>query len=165
MSAAQITRAEVEDFLFAEAALLDAWRLDEWLALFAEGATYEVPTAGASDDVSSVNNLFYIADDYERLKHRVRRLNKKTAHAEWPRSDGARAINNVRILDRDIAKGEIRVGCVFITYRAKNDVTETFFGHHIYVLKVDGGQIRIASKRTMLDMTSLHPQGRVSIIV
>ena len=28
------TRAEVEDFLFHESALLDAWNLDEWLTLF-----------------------------------------------------------------------------------------------------------------------------------
>jgi p-cumate 2,3-dioxygenase subunit beta len=31
-----ITRAEVEDFLFAEADLLDGWQLNEWLALFDE---------------------------------------------------------------------------------------------------------------------------------
>ena len=30
-----VTRAELEDFLYLEAALLDEWRLDEWLALFA----------------------------------------------------------------------------------------------------------------------------------
>ena len=32
MSAREVGRAEVEDFLFREAALLDEWRLDEWLA-------------------------------------------------------------------------------------------------------------------------------------
>ena len=41
------TRAQIEDFLYAEAALLDDWRLEEWFALFAPGAVYEVPTAGA----------------------------------------------------------------------------------------------------------------------
>ena len=35
---------EVEDFLYAEADLLDAWRYDDWLALFEEGARYEIPT-------------------------------------------------------------------------------------------------------------------------
>ncbi len=31
MSAKDITRSDVEDFLYEEAALLDEWRLDEWL--------------------------------------------------------------------------------------------------------------------------------------
>ena len=32
------SRAEVEDFLYHEAALLDEWRLDEWLALLTDDA-------------------------------------------------------------------------------------------------------------------------------
>lgn len=42
--AAALTRADVEDFLFFEAQLLDEWRLDEWEALLAEDATH--PTTG-----------------------------------------------------------------------------------------------------------------------
>src|SRR5450432_2981414 len=78
------TRAGVEDFLYAEAALLDEWRLDEWFALFAEGAVYEVPTAGAPEGDDPTKSLFYIADDYVRLRERVGRLKKKEAHAEYP---------------------------------------------------------------------------------
>ena len=40
----EIGRAQVEDFLYHEAALLDAWRLDEWLELLTEDATYRVPS-------------------------------------------------------------------------------------------------------------------------
>ena len=81
MSAAMstaISRAACEDLLYEEAALLDEWRLDEWLALFVEGATYEVPTAGAADNVQSTDTLFYIADDWHRLCQRVERLKKNT---------------------------------------------------------------------------------------
>src|ERR1700722_15133209 len=81
-------QADYERFLYDEAALLDEWRLDEWLALFVEGGTYEVPTAGASPTADSAESLFYIADDWNRLKHRVARLQKKTAHAEYPHSLG-----------------------------------------------------------------------------
>ncbi len=35
-----VTRAEVEDFLYREAALLDEWKLDEWEKLLADDATY-----------------------------------------------------------------------------------------------------------------------------
>ena len=37
-------RELVEDFLFKEAALLDEWRLDDWVNLFTEDARYVVPT-------------------------------------------------------------------------------------------------------------------------
>ena len=73
MSAAQranplsVSRIELEDFLYLEAALLDDWRLEEWLALFVEGAQYWVPTAGSAEDVDPSNSLFYVADDYFRL--------------------------------------------------------------------------------------------------
>ena len=40
---ATVTRPLVEDFLYKEAALLDEWRLDEWLTLFEPGATYDIP--------------------------------------------------------------------------------------------------------------------------
>ena len=38
-----IARTDVEDFLFAEAELLDEWRLPEWLELFTDDAKYYVP--------------------------------------------------------------------------------------------------------------------------
>jgi p-cumate 2,3-dioxygenase beta subunit len=158
-----LVRSDYEDFLFHEAALLDEWRLDEWLALFAEGATYDVPMAGAPDDADSSEELFYVSDDYARLQHRVRRLNKPGAHSEWPRSKIVHAISNVRILER--RGSEALIGSVFVTYRSKNDLTDTYFGHHRHLLRHDGAALRIVSKRSMLDMSSLRPQGRVSIIL
>jgi hypothetical protein len=40
---ATVSRSEVEDFLYAEAALLDTWSLDDWLLMYEEDAKYEVP--------------------------------------------------------------------------------------------------------------------------
>lgn len=59
---ASVTHGELEDFLFLEAALLDNWQLDEWLALFVEGARYFIPPAGADDDADPATSLFYVAD-------------------------------------------------------------------------------------------------------
>ena len=39
-----LTRAEAEDFLYQEAAILDEWRLRDWLALFTDDAQYWVPS-------------------------------------------------------------------------------------------------------------------------
>jgi p-cumate 2,3-dioxygenase beta subunit len=157
-----LTRARCEEFFFEETALLDAWRLDEWYDLFTEDAVYEVPMAGLPDSDSAVT-LFYIADDHRRLRHRVDRLNKTSAHAEWPRSVGLRMISNVRVLET--TPGGVRVDCKFTTYRTKNNVTDTYFGTHRYLLREIDGKIRIAAKRTILAMNALRPQGRVSIIL
>ena len=157
------SRSDCEDLLFHEAALLDEWRLEEWLDLFVEGATYEVPTTGRPETARSADELFYIADDWFRLNHRVARLMKPGAHSEWPRSLGARVISNVRVLSTD--DGGIRVGSVFTTYRSKDDRTDTFFGHHRHVLRDVGGTLKIASKMSLLAMGSLRPHGRISIIL
>jgi p-cumate 2,3-dioxygenase beta subunit len=157
-----LTRTEVEDFLFAEAALLDDWRLDEWFALFAPGAVYEVPTAGAPDDDDPAKSLFYIADDYVRLRERVARLNKREAHAEIPHSRTRRMISNVRILS--IEAGLARVACNLVCYRARNGKVDTYFGHCFYTIDTGASAWTIVSKRVLLDMDLLYP-GKVSIIL
>jgi p-cumate 2,3-dioxygenase subunit beta len=43
------SRQEVEDLLYREAALLDEWRLEEWLEMLTDDAIYQVPsTEGVS---------------------------------------------------------------------------------------------------------------------
>jgi hypothetical protein len=90
-------RPQVEDFLYAEANLLDEWRLDEWFALFSDDATYEIPTAGMPDSANAGVSLFYVADDRTRLRERVVRLNDPDAHSEQPRSWVRRIYGNVRV--------------------------------------------------------------------
>ena len=60
------TRAEVEDFLFQEAELIDNWRLPEWEKLLTDDACYYVPP---NDDLdgSHRRTLFIVADDRERI--------------------------------------------------------------------------------------------------
>lgn len=157
------TRTEYEDFLFNEAALLDEWRLGEWLALFTTDSIYEVPTMGQGLETGPDNTLYYVADDYRRLQHRVKRLGKPTAHAEWPHSTHVRAVNNVRILG--VEDRGVHVTCTFTTYRSKHNVTDTYIGHaHYWLVDLDG-EIRIRGKRVLLGMNSLQPHGKVSIIL
>jgi p-cumate 2,3-dioxygenase beta subunit len=83
---AKITRAEVEDFLILEASLLDDWELPRWRELFVPDCRYLVPNAAGDPYASPDNTLFLIADDGHHLTERVKRLGKKTAHAEYPHS-------------------------------------------------------------------------------
>ena len=159
---AKPTRADVEDFLYAEAALIDDWKLDDWFALFAEGSTYYVPTAGSPDSADPSTSLFYIADDYVRLRERIGRLNKKEAHAEHPRSSVRHMISNVRIVSGDGGGGD--VACNFVVYRSKNGKVDTYYGHAAYAIDWSGPAWKIRSKRAALDMDMLYP-GKVSIVI
>lgn len=157
------TRTEVEEFLFEEAALLDAWKLPEWVALFEPGASYYVPPAGSSDDVDPATSLFYIADDYHRLTERVKRLMKRTAHVEYPHSRLRHMVSNVRILGG--TDDEFEIASNFATYRSKRGRTELYFGHHRYLMTMIDGAMRIRQKTSFLDSDDIAEQGKVSIII
>jgi len=158
-----LTRSDIEDFLFYEASLLDSWQLEDWLILFVEGAQYWVPPAGADDLVDPASTLFYVADDYFRLTERVKRLGKKTAHVEWPKSKCRHMVSNVRILDG--TEDEFHVTSNFVTYRSKGGVTETYLGHHNYTLCLVDSEIKITKKVSFLDVDNINDQGKVSIII
>jgi p-cumate 2,3-dioxygenase beta subunit len=158
-----VNRIDVEDFLYAEAALLDAWQLNEWLELFEEGAAYWVRPAGSNDEVTPDTTLFYVADDWFRLTERVKRLGKKNAHVEFPKSRCRHLVSNVRIVAGD--DDSFEVASNFVTYRSKGGITETYLGHHRYQLKVNDGSIRITHKTSFLDTDNINEQGKVSIII
>ncbi|MFT3792224.1 MAG: aromatic-ring-hydroxylating dioxygenase subunit beta [Rudaea sp.] len=156
-------RLEVEDLLFAEADLLDSWKLSEWLALFTDDGAYYVPSTDLPRDASADSSLFYIADDHVRLRERVIRLLKKTAHAEYPRSRTRHLVGNVRVLE---STGETIVATVaFATWRMKNGNTDAYIGSTRYRLRRVDGVLRIAEKRVFLDLEALRPHGRVSILL
>ena len=93
--------SQVEDFLYGEAALLDAWRLDDWLELLTADAVYRVP----SNDrpcADPKDTLFIIADDINRIRARVTRLKDKNAHAEYPPSRTRRMISLVMAPSRRV---------------------------------------------------------------
>lgn len=158
-----VTRADVEDLLFAEAALLDRWCLDEWLKLYTDDAQYFVPSTDLPPDADPDRSLFYIADDRVRLEQRVVRLMKKSAHAEYPRSRTRHLVSNVRLESQ--TDDEVRASAAFATFRSKNGVTDTFVGSLHYRLCHRDGALRIREKRCVLDLENLRPQGRVSILL
>src|SRR5260221_12726475 len=79
------SRQSVEDLLYKEAALLDEWRLDEWLDLLTEDAVYEIPPTDVPEG-DSRNTLFIIADDAVRIRSRVKQLLGKAGWAGNPRA-------------------------------------------------------------------------------
>ena len=157
-----MNRQAVEDFLYREAALLDAWQLDEWLGLLTDDAQYRVPSNDAQGG-DPKNTLYLIADDIHRLRGRVTRLKDPQAHAEFPHSRTRRLITNVRI---EGGGREFRVDANFCVYRfRRNERVGTYVGRYRYTLRVVDGSLKIALREAILDPEELGSLGSVSFIL
>ena len=157
-----ISRPEVEDLLYAEAALLDEWKLDEWLELLTEDAIYQVPPTDLPD-ADARTALFIIADDALRLRSRVKQLLGKSAWAENPHSRTRRIISNVRVIGSDGEKA--RVTANFVVYRMRYELIDTYVGRYEYTLVRRDGKLKIRERKAILDLEALRPHGKVSFIL
>jgi p-cumate 2,3-dioxygenase beta subunit len=158
-----LLRLAVEHFLFEEAAHLDNWRLDEWLALFTKDAQYLVPTTDHPDG-DPAQDMMFVDDDYRRLEGRVNRLKSRHAHREYPSSRTRRLIANVRLtrIDAD----EVDVEASFAVYRSRNELTAPYVGIYRYTLaRQQNRTFLIRRRRAELDLERLSDHGAVSIIL
>jgi len=159
---ALLLHREVEAFLFNEAALLDAWQLDEWLALFTDDARYLVPSTDTPDG-DPHQALSLIDDDLARLRGRVERLNSRHAHREFPWSRTRRLITNVRVTE--VVDAEIHVAASFLVYRIRAGHVDPLIGRYEYILRRVESALKIAHRKAVLDLEALRPHGTVSIIL
>jgi p-cumate 2,3-dioxygenase subunit beta len=157
-----LLRQQVEEFLYAEAELLDAWVLDDWLLLFDEDAKYEVPCNDAPDG-DPARDLMLIDDNYMRLAARVTRLNSRRAHREYPHSRTNHQVFNVRV--QDVSAEQLSVTASFTVWRFRAGRTSCYVGRYRYRLRRSDGGFRIAAKRAELDMTDLRSVADVAIIL
>ena len=162
----------IEQFLYREAMLLDAWRLDEWLALFTDDARYVVP----STEYPQGNPPEYpalIDDDLTRLKGRVARLTSRHAFREYPYSRTRHIISNVLVTGvtgedvagEGVAGEDVSVTAPFVVYRVKNRKVTQYIGRYLYTLARSGDDFKIRHKRSELDLEGLWEQGTVSILL
>ena len=159
----EATRAEVEDLLYREASLLDEWRLEEWLGLLTDDATYSVPPNDHPEG-DPKTTLFILADDIVRIRERVKRLMSPECHAEYPHSRTRRLISNVRIAGAD---GDLlAVAANFVCYRFRRyERVREYVGAYRYVLKRVGNGLKIQDRRVIIDAHELGSLGSVSFIL
>jgi p-cumate 2,3-dioxygenase subunit beta len=163
VSAAELpSRQEVEDLLYKEAALLDEWRLEEWLELLSDDAVYEIPPTDVPEG-DARNTLFIIADDAIRIRSRVKQLLGKSAWAENPQSRTRRMISNVRVLGAD--GDRILATANFAVHRMRYESVDTYIGRYDYKLVRVGNELKIKERRAVLDNEALRPHGKISFIL
>jgi len=157
-----ITREEVEDFLYMEAALLDNWQLQAWLNLLTNDIEYHIPATDAPHSHSHTT-LALVYDNYERVKARVQQYLDEQVYAENPRSRLRRLISNVRILKDNADTVEITAN--FVCYRFAAERMDTFVGHLEYSLIRQQEGLKIQVRRLILDLEALRPHCMLSFIL
>jgi 3-phenylpropionate/cinnamic acid dioxygenase small subunit len=98
-------RMAVQDLLHREARLLDERRLEEWLELFTDDATYWLPISGTDDP----REPSLIRDSRAGMEERVFRVTRTLAHAQNPPSRTQHHVSNVEV--RELEDGLLEVLC------------------------------------------------------
>jgi 3-phenylpropionate/cinnamic acid dioxygenase small subunit len=162
LSERAVLQYEVEQFLYAEAALLDARRYRDWLGLLADDVHYWMPirrTVTQADldlEFTRPGEMAYFDDDRGMLEMRVRKLEAGSAWSEDPPSRSRHFVSNVRILG---ALGdEITLEAAFHLYRSRlNSEEDNWVGRRIDVLRRaesgDPAGFRLARRHLFLDQT------------
>src|SRR5919201_3097540 len=114
-SAAGLSAAEAEQFLYEEADLLDRGRLDDWLALYTEDARYWVPLEADQRDPFTTCSLVY--DDRPLLEVRVRQTRHPRAHARVPPARTVHHVGNVRVVADDGHEATVVSTLILVEYR------------------------------------------------
>src|ERR1700735_190669 len=120
---------EVERFYYDEAALLDAHRYDEWLALFTDDAHYFIPIRRTrtqreiEKEFTQPVEMAFFDDTKTLLAGRIAKLKTGRSWAEDPPSRTRHLITNVRVVKDD--GRELEVESNFHVYRTRLNSEES----------------------------------------
>lgn len=152
---------EVEQFLYAEAALLDARRYRDWLALVAQDVEYWMPirrTVTNSDldrEFTKPGDVAYFDDNRAYLEMRVKKLEAGSAWSEDPPSRSRHFVSNVRILD--VAGDEVTLEACFHLYRTRLEADiDSWIGRRVDVLRRAGASFLLVKRHLFLDQTVIQ---------
>jgi benzoate/toluate 1,2-dioxygenase beta subunit len=135
----------IERFLFHEARLMDAHRLDEWLALWDDDATYWVPCNG--DDIDPARSVSVIYDRRGQLRNRIQRI-KETLWLKEQAPRLRRIVGNIEIESESAT--EIVVGSNFILAELHRHRQILWAGNTVHRLIPEGDRFRIRYKKVVL---------------
>jgi 3-phenylpropionate/cinnamic acid dioxygenase small subunit len=152
-------RSEVEQFLYREAWLLDHGRLDEWLGLFTDDATYWIPLRADQSDPMTTSSIVY--DDRRLLEVRVRQFQHPRAHARTPAPRTVHQISNVQVMQ---AEGDVlRVGSTLVLLENRHERQRVWGALVEHGLRRTADGLRIAFKRIDLVNSEAELDGVVCI--
>ncbi|CZT37144.1 aromatic-ring-hydroxylating dioxygenase subunit beta [Rhizobium sp. 9140] len=144
--------AAVTRLLHAEARLLDAERLPEWLGLFTPDCAYWIPADTAiSTPWTAVSWEF---NDRRRLEERVERLGTGKAYSQSPPTRSAHLYSNIEVFRgadwSGATENTLHVLCTFLIQTNFAGHPSTRAGWNGYIVRKEGPSWRIVLKRISL---------------
>jgi len=153
MSQAQIQG--VQDFVQAEARLLNQARYQDWLALFAPEGRYWVPLGGDVQSESDTHNAL-ANEDRLLLTLRVERLLAGRAHSQQPASRSAHLLQLPQVDVCNDHHAEVYTPFTYVESRGERQIW--LAGQWCHRLCREQGAWRIALKRVnLLNAGAAHP--------
>jgi 3-phenylpropionate/cinnamic acid dioxygenase small subunit len=132
------------DLVVHEAALIDARRFDEWLALFADECRYWIPLQGDTQREDDQHNA--LADeDKLLLKLRVERLKSSKAHSQHPPSHCQHVLQQPRVMQADLKAGrcDLHTPFIYVESRGEQQLMLAGVARHRLVRRGDVWQIAL----------------------
>ena len=136
-------------FLYDEAALLDAHDWDGWGRLFLPEGMYWVPAA--RDQTDSLNHVSLVNDNALLREVRLGRLKNGDATSLQGKLNCSHLVSNIRVTAANDLRGQYTLRSCFVVAQFANWGTSTFHGSYTHELVRDvDGTLRIALKRVDL---------------
>lgn len=149
---------ELDQFLYAEAALLDEHRYSEWLELFTDDCHYWMPVRQTrlarqvEEEFTRPGEIAFFDETKADLARRVKKLESPYAWGESPRPRTRHTYSNIRAIS--VVGTEITTSCNFSFYRSSLETDEDLFvGRREDTLRREAGTLRIARRSIFLDQT------------
>lgn len=154
--------ADVSDFLYREADLLDERRYTEWLDLLDDDYRYFVPLrmnvpfsdVANNEDTKLGADVCWFDEPKSTVELRVTQLMTGLHWAEEPVSRVSHLVTNLRLTRVDLP--EVEVSGRFLVYRNRvSDETDMLVGRRRDVLRQDGDDWKVARRTLLLDQSVL----------
>jgi biphenyl 2,3-dioxygenase beta subunit len=155
-----VRQFEVERFYYEEAALLDAHRYEEWLALFSEDTYYFMPIRRTrmrrelDKEFTQPGEMAFFDDTKAQLASRVGKLATGRSWSEDPPSRTRHLITNIRVVQDN--GEELDVESNFHLYRTRlKSEEDSWIGSRKDTLRRVEGSFQIARRTIFLEQTVL----------
>lgn len=165
-----LLQAELQDFLFAEAEVLDEHRYLDWLAGFvSRDIRYRVPVQVTRDRRNaaseSLPSMMHVDDNWDILEMRALRFETQHAWAEDPPSRTRHLVSNVR-LDGRPAGDEARVRSSLLLYRTRGDkpAFDLISAYRRDTVRREDDGFRLIDRLVLLDQSVIQTHNLTAIL-
>ena len=157
-----LLEADVSDFLYREADLLDERRYVEWLDMLADDYQYSVPLrmnvafgeTESREETRAGREICWFDEGKETVSSRVQQLMTGVHWAEEPVSRVSHLVTNIRI--EAIELPEVAVSCRFLVYRNRvADETDFLVGRRRDRLRKIDRDWQVVRRELLLDQSVL----------